>query len=596
MILFLLGLVLAASDVVAAAREVVFVDARKTPSAHSEGQHVLVFASRPPWPFDKMPEKSYAGHAFVIWSKEDFLRKQTWQSAWGLYPTKGVGIIGEVPGQLVDDFLKNSSVAHATRFLIVRVDADQFAASEKLREEWQQRKFRLTQSDCVTFLQATARAIGLTVPMRNAANAPPTTYLRSLINANRDRLPSEAVSTAATDPDLPLQLGQVKSIKLSALRDFYTFLADTEAEPASHKDLILRIDSGVITKITARSTRMRTEPGIQRGDNACIYVDASGTKVTDATAARVAEALCLLPYANSRISAKAALSAHSSIEPGAWGVAPKSQLACFLEAQGAGLSSQLYERTVIRQACQLVRPHRPRLPGDPPPFKPTEEVNSFAPELSPDFTSEERAWRIHRANVTRLRDAYSARVADRELDITPSKLPDRKRRRDALMQKSEMRNNLRMIVRNAERRWSAYQGERVRSLTLEYERNKQARADRYVASQTANARLGNRLQANAARTATIVADARAAAAGSSIGAGSVFSDADRAAYAASREDNIRGTGAGAAGSDASGVSVPPELRGDQLRIYIKIGPPRYFKDDNRDGIPDEQLPVYVPKL
>jgi len=135
----------------------------------------LVFAAR---------EGSPVGHAFVIWGSDDADKQMCVQNAFGLYPQKGKGVFGEVAGEIANESLKGGMSKISDR-LIVIVNSWHHSKAESIRREWARRgNYRVAESDCVSFIDAVARAIGLKTPKRSLSTLKPQWYVRELMKLN----------------------------------------------------------------------------------------------------------------------------------------------------------------------------------------------------------------------------------------------------------------------------------------------------------------------------------------------------------------------------------------------------------------------------
>lgn len=107
------------------------------------------------------------GHAFVAWGVEDAATQRSSYVAYGMYPASGfmnavrAYTFGEVPGRIVDESLEENSVSRATDNLIVQVDKDSYdrTLSIALKAGSAPLKYRLIQSDCVSFVQSIAKEV-----------------------------------------------------------------------------------------------------------------------------------------------------------------------------------------------------------------------------------------------------------------------------------------------------------------------------------------------------------------------------------------------------------------------------------------------------
>lgn len=147
---------------------------KRTPSKDSKNAYFLVFMARGGSP---------TGHAFVVWGKDDADKKLCSEAAFGFYPKEGKGVLGPVPGVIVDEML-TGKMKNVTDRLVVQVDQKTYEAAEAIRKKWADSEYKAADRDCVTFSQEVARAAGLVVPARDASELLPQKYMQSLINGN----------------------------------------------------------------------------------------------------------------------------------------------------------------------------------------------------------------------------------------------------------------------------------------------------------------------------------------------------------------------------------------------------------------------------
>jgi hypothetical protein len=157
--------------------------------APASTRYFVVFSARPAGvELSALPPeityKSETGHSFVSWGVEDKSRGLSWQSSFGYYPRKGVGLLATVPGEIRAESFANS-VHEADKLLIVETTEDEFNLSRAVKKSWtdNDRGYRATVSDCNSFSEAVARSVGLKIPTQ-----PPTLpegYVDALIELNR---------------------------------------------------------------------------------------------------------------------------------------------------------------------------------------------------------------------------------------------------------------------------------------------------------------------------------------------------------------------------------------------------------------------------
>jgi hypothetical protein len=143
-------------------------------TASEEKQYFLVFAAR---------DGSVTGHAFVVWGTEDNQKTMSTVAAFGMYPKEGKGVLGDVPGEIVNELL-SGEMKHTTDRLIVRVDADVYARADRIRRRWVGNSYRTVERDCVTFVQEISRSAGLKTPERGQNTLMPHQFIAALMRSN----------------------------------------------------------------------------------------------------------------------------------------------------------------------------------------------------------------------------------------------------------------------------------------------------------------------------------------------------------------------------------------------------------------------------
>ena len=131
------------------------------------------------------------GHAFVVFGREDSIQQMTvFDGSWGFYPksSKKGGksfIIGEVPGEIRDDFLTNNDVT----FILV-VSETEYNQALKIKEKWAKNaSYSLAKNDCVTFLTEVANVVKdrITIPERAGFANFPAKFLAQLVEENNNQ-------------------------------------------------------------------------------------------------------------------------------------------------------------------------------------------------------------------------------------------------------------------------------------------------------------------------------------------------------------------------------------------------------------------------
>ncbi|GAA0871835.1 hypothetical protein GCM10009117_09810 [Gangjinia marincola] len=132
-------------------------------------------------------DSSGIGHAFISLGYEDSQRLMTVnEGSWGLYPKESLSggkslIMGEVPGKIVDDFLRTTDL-----ILVVTVTDEEYNDATSKLNEWRTRNYELLESDCLTFLIDVANILSskLDIPKRKGFENHPAKFLEKLIGNN----------------------------------------------------------------------------------------------------------------------------------------------------------------------------------------------------------------------------------------------------------------------------------------------------------------------------------------------------------------------------------------------------------------------------
>lgn len=96
---------------------------------------------------------SYAGHAFVSLIKEDLHGKKM-EQCWGFYPKEGIGLFGDVPGDIRNDLARQKDIG-----LEVEVTPMDYQNALLTVNRWRSRAYNLNTSNCVHFLEDIASRI-----------------------------------------------------------------------------------------------------------------------------------------------------------------------------------------------------------------------------------------------------------------------------------------------------------------------------------------------------------------------------------------------------------------------------------------------------
>lgn len=95
------------------------------------------------------------GHVFVSFIKEEPLLRQTLVvGCWGFYPSKGVGVFGDVPGEIRDDWKRQRTLG-----FMLAVTPDEFDQCLAVRNRWHSRRYNLRRNNCIDFLRDVAAEI-----------------------------------------------------------------------------------------------------------------------------------------------------------------------------------------------------------------------------------------------------------------------------------------------------------------------------------------------------------------------------------------------------------------------------------------------------
>jgi hypothetical protein len=135
-----------------------------------------------------LADSGVPGHAFVSFGiEDDILQSSITEGTWGMYPksnTSGVAsfLIGEVPGQIKDDYLRNKDYS-----LIIEVSGSEYNTCKAILTKWRNKNYQLVKSDCLSFVIEIANVIKnkITLIPRAGFDNLPAEYLKSLILANK---------------------------------------------------------------------------------------------------------------------------------------------------------------------------------------------------------------------------------------------------------------------------------------------------------------------------------------------------------------------------------------------------------------------------
>ena len=127
------------------------------------------------------------GHAFVSIGRESPTSMSSISDGtWGLYPAnsaEGIGspVIGEVPGGLRDDFLRNRDYTYT-----IEVSNTEYDKVKETVNKWRNKNYQLGQNDCLSFLIEVVNIFSgkIKAPSRSGLDNFPARYLKKLIDMN----------------------------------------------------------------------------------------------------------------------------------------------------------------------------------------------------------------------------------------------------------------------------------------------------------------------------------------------------------------------------------------------------------------------------
>lgn len=127
------------------------------------------------------------GHAFISIGRESAISQSSvHDGTWGLYPATSSGaaksiVIGEVPGGLRDDFLRNKDYTY-----VIEVSKAEYDMVKSTISKWKNKNYELAETDCLSFVieVATIFSARITIPPRTGFDNFPARYLKKLIEVN----------------------------------------------------------------------------------------------------------------------------------------------------------------------------------------------------------------------------------------------------------------------------------------------------------------------------------------------------------------------------------------------------------------------------
>jgi hypothetical protein len=129
-------------------------------------------------------KQEYVGHAFMCISIP--LNSGVKEDCYGFYPRVNSlsGYVGG-PGVAVSEFQKNPSRFSRVNVSIKKpITDEQRRAILKLVNEWNSKKYDLTDQSCIDFVNTIAQKLNWRTPKREATDLPET-YLKKLADANK---------------------------------------------------------------------------------------------------------------------------------------------------------------------------------------------------------------------------------------------------------------------------------------------------------------------------------------------------------------------------------------------------------------------------
>lgn len=127
------------------------------------------------------------GHAFISIGRESpGSLSSISDGTWGLYPvnsSEGIAspVIGEVPGILKDDFLRNRDYT-----FVLEVNKSEYDKVKETINKWSSKNYKLVLNDCLSFLIEVVNLFPnkIKAPFRSGFENFPARYLKKLIDSN----------------------------------------------------------------------------------------------------------------------------------------------------------------------------------------------------------------------------------------------------------------------------------------------------------------------------------------------------------------------------------------------------------------------------
>jgi hypothetical protein len=300
----------------------------------------------------------------------------------------------------------------------VPATSEQVALIKAEIQKWNGTLGGLNNRHVVALISGIAGHLHLTDPLLPLSTATVNNYMGALKRLHDD--PSL----------LPTGSSQYAFARKEALRNFLVALRDAEDHPQRHYHIRLSLSEDTLTTVDVTSADMRTDPGIEQGDNACILLGEVVGEANSMAVEELVDDLCVLGIVAPGAVATAigVGSATSPLigVPAGWTVAVAGKGACWATSKFAGWTAGALAGNTTELFCTMLRAYPAREPGDPLTF------NVKAPEPLPrprpysHMTEQERAWRQHRDAIEYLIQTHASR-ATAYARLSTSQIAERKR-------------------------------------------------------------------------------------------------------------------------------------------------------------------------
>ena len=156
----------------------------------AQGKYYIIFCA----------ENGFPGHAFLSFGKEDNIKQASTIESWGFAPANNfarieliasVIVSGTILGNVsLPGAITNNSKIKADYTLSKEVDFNTYNKAIAVKNKWSNNEYKLTESDCVSFLIEVADEVaktvsGFIVPPRSGLENWPAKYLQKLIELNK---------------------------------------------------------------------------------------------------------------------------------------------------------------------------------------------------------------------------------------------------------------------------------------------------------------------------------------------------------------------------------------------------------------------------